>query len=121
MEVYVILSFALLLIIGFGVLMLLVFRTMARMSGSSLRADAAERRDLLHTFERVMEKALSGKSEMMAQVHRDERMHQISDDGKTARAAIEGETPKPPISDLPREEMFAGPDEIEVHGGDGLH
>lgn len=121
MEVYVILSFALLLIIGFGVLMLLVFSTMARMSGSSLRADAAERRDLLHTFERVMEKALSGKSEMMAQVHRDERMHQISDDGKTARAAIEEESPKPPISSLPREEMFAGPDEIEVHGGDGLH
>ena len=121
MDTYVILSFALLLIIGFGVIMLLIFRSVSRMAGNSIRGDASERRDILQTFERIMEKSISGRSEMIAQIHRDERMHQISDEGRTARAAIEGETPKPPISALPREEMFANPDEIDVHGGDGGH
>ena len=90
METYVILSFALLLIVGFGVIMLLIFRSISAMAGNTIRGDAAERRDILQTFERIMEKSLSGKSEMMAQIHRDERMSQIADDGRTARAAIEG-------------------------------
>ena len=42
-----------------------------------------------------------------------------AEDGRTARAAIEGEKPPVPIADLTREELFANPDEIDVHGGDG--
>lgn len=118
MDTYVILSFALLIIIGFGVIMLLVFRSISAMAGNTIRGDAAERRDIFQTFERIMEKSLSGKSEMMAQIHRDERMNQIAVDGRIAQAAIEGDKPKP-ISDLPREELFAEPNEIDVHGGDG--
>lgn len=120
METYVILSFALLLIIGFGVIMLLVFRSISAMAGNTVRGDAAERRDIFQTFERIMEKSLSAKSEMMAQIHRDERMNQIADDGRTARAAIDGEKPPTPIADLQREELFAATaNDIDVHGGDG--
>jgi len=118
-SVVIVLGFSLLLIIGFGVIMLLVLRSISSMAGHTIRGDAAERRDILQTFERIMEKSISGRSEMIAQVHRDERMSHINNDAAVATAAINADKPPVPISELSRDEIFADPNEIDVQGGDG--
>lgn len=114
--IYAVLSFSLLLILGNGVIMLIVFKTMSRMAGNSLRSEAAERRDFLQNLERSSERNISTHSEMMAQIHRDERMNQINKDAAIAEAAIEGDRPTTPIQDLPRDDEFSPPGETEVHG-----
>ena len=116
-EIYVVLGFSLLLIIGFGVIMLLIFRTMSRMSGDSLRGEAGERRDFLQVFERIIESTTTRNIEMMAQVHRDERMAHIDNDTKVAIEAVKPNRSK--IKDLSRDEVYADPNELEVHGSDG--
>lgn len=117
-DTYVVLGFTFLIIIGFGVIMLLVFRTMSSMAGNSLRADSSERRDCFQTFERLVEKTISNHAEMIAQVHRDERMHHVEQDTTVARESVKGENGRTstPIADLPRDEVFAEPNEIDVHG-----
>lgn len=115
-DLWMILLFSLLLIVGFGVIMVYTFREITRISGASLRSVGVERRDFFQILERMFEKRDSSNPMATAQVHRDERMHQVAQDTKVAEAAV---TDKKPISELGRDELFAEPNEMPVQGGDG--
>lgn len=121
-TIYAILGFSLLLILGFGIIMVYTFREVVKISGSSLRAGGVERRDFFQLLERMFEKKESSQPMMTSQIHRDERMHQVSLETEVAKEAVrveEGKKEAKGLDSYPREELFAGPNDLEVQGGDG--
>lgn len=119
-TLWAVLGFSLLLILGFGIIMVYTFKEIVRISGSSLRAGGVERRDFFQLLERMFEKKESSQPMMTSQIHRDERMHQVSLETEVAKEAVRSEKEPPKgLDGYPREELFAGPNDLEVQGGDG--